>query len=408
MGAMSADYAGLARLGRAFAAALHDHPEDRACRCQALANALHVAELSLIGCGLFEREPVLAILDAPRASRPDLVGEVTPRFTAWMQGPATEGLVSLGPVGPSDPGLEWTVTAIHSGQQRFGGLLQALPADAPEAVRAEAEARLEWAASQIGAMLHLEACHAERKTLLDEQDRQSRLVGIGDLTEIVAHEFNNILNNILLHLAVLEQRGLPDELRPETAVIRQRGLQAAQMVKKLQQLSRRQQLNLQAVDLNQTIREVLGGMTDGSPSQNGEFDLRLSGSAHEGRKGYRLRLELSPSLPLVLAISSDLRRLLDLLVLNACLCAPPNSPPIVVRTGMTESGMVQLCVEDAGPIVSPEELRQLFEPFTLVRPGNDGIRLAIAKAITRRLQGTLRASNHPGGMSFEVDLRRLS
>ena len=41
-------------------------------------------------------------------------------------------------------------------------------------------------------------------------DRENhRLAVLGDLTAMVAHEFNNILNNISLQLAVMEQKELP-------------------------------------------------------------------------------------------------------------------------------------------------------------------------------------------------------
>src|SRR5262249_8361641 len=77
----------------------------------------------------------------------------------------------------------------------------------------------------------------------------------GVLTETVAHEVNNILNNILLHLTVLEQAGIPVELRSQSSAIRQKGREAAAMIKSLQQEYRRQQPALEPLDLNAIVRE---------------------------------------------------------------------------------------------------------------------------------------------------------
>ena len=91
----------------------------------------------------------------------------------------------------------------------------------------------------MSALLRLEEC----------EPTTTHLAVVADLTRMAAHEFNNILNNITLQLAVMEQTGLPAELRPDLAVIRQAARTAAAMINQLQQFSQHRQGPGEAVDL---------------------------------------------------------------------------------------------------------------------------------------------------------------
>ena len=69
----------------------------------------------------------------------------------------------------------------------------------------------------------------------EEAPSRADLQHAAEMADLVAHEINNLLNNILLHVAVLEQKGLPEALRPETGQLKQVGRQAATLVRQLQQ-----------------------------------------------------------------------------------------------------------------------------------------------------------------------------
>jgi C4-dicarboxylate-specific signal transduction histidine kinase len=63
-------------------------------------------------------------------------------------------------------------------------------------------------------------------------------------------------------------------------------------------------------------------------------------------------------------------------------------------------------VEDAGADPDDALLPRLFEPFVPVRAGDDGVTLALAKAIARRAGGNLRGERRVGGgMVFTAELR---
>jgi signal transduction histidine kinase len=207
------------------------------------------------------------------------------------------------------------------------------------------------------------------------RERLEGLAILGELTSSVAHEFNNILNNIVLHLAVLEQKGLSPELRQETSQVKQSSRQAADLVRRLQQHCQQQQPPSGPVDLNPLLREVAEG---------------------------HARLELAPDLPPVLGHAGALKRLAGLLLANA---RAVSKGEIRIKTEPCDHG-VALHVEDQGPAVAAPLLGQQFHPFVVCRPGDDGVRLAVCRNLVRRLSGTIRAENRPeGGVTYVVELR---
>jgi signal transduction histidine kinase len=209
---------------------------------------------------------------------------------------------------------------------------------------------------------------------------------LSEITSLVAHEFNNYLNGILLHVALLEQELAP-AARPELGVIRKLSHEAADLVKRLQQFNQREIPALQPVDLNGVVRESLAKL-------------------HAPGQPLSIRQELPSELPPVLAAPDYLERLVTLVVTNSLAVSIPGQGAVTVRT--KHAGQkVLVVVEDSGPHVAADRMAHVFEPFAVGRAGEDGIRLPVSKLLARRLQGTIRADNRPeGGMAFEIELNR--
>jgi signal transduction histidine kinase len=214
-----------------------------------------------------------------------------------------------------------------------------------------------------------------------------------EVAEIVAHEINNLLNNILLHVAVLDRK-VPEPIRAELAVIRQAGTRAGSLLNRWQQMSPRPPSNLQPLDLNKGVGEFVASWQPPPPLAS----------------ALPVRFEPGGKLPPVAADPDDLSRLVHLLLLHAAAASPPGS--VVVRTGR-ENNEVFLSVEDAGPALDPGLLDRLFEPFVVARPGPDVVSdpelelgLAMCRKLVRRQQGTIRAENRPeGGVRVVVTFR---
>jgi two-component system, OmpR family, Ni(II)-sensor and/or redox sensor kinase NrsS len=111
----------------------------------------------------------------------------------------------------------------------------------------------------------------------------------------------------------------------------------------------------------------------------------------------------------VLAVESELSRLLINLLSNALQHSPPGGK---VRVGLQRRGReIQLSVQDNGPGIPTQEQGRIFERFHRLDParsrqqGGTGLGLAIAQAIARRHGGVISLHSAPGeGATFALRL----
>jgi signal transduction histidine kinase len=296
------------------------------------------------------------------------------------------------------------VRVIFEGQA-YGMLALALPKGTSAESVAASRAQLAWLAREVALSLCPDRRDREGPSWREEQKWLADRAGVADLIDVATHEFNNILNNILMHLAIVERSNIPAALRDQTVAIRQKGLRDVDLVRRLQKLSRGQQPQQQPIDLNQVVRDTAAALNGGGDLADPECVIYPFASAADGGRGVRLQVDLAGDLPPALGNYFDLKHLLKLLLVNAAAVMGSGPGSITVRTRRLDQA-VQLCVEDPGPSLNPEELSKLFELFAVARPGDDGARLVICKAVARRLQATIRGENRPeGGMVFVVELR---
>lgn len=223
-------------------------------------------------------------------------------------------------------------------------------------------------------------------------------VQLGELTGIVAHQFNNILNDIVLQLAVLERGNIPPEGRAEVAAVRQRSQQAAGLVRELQRYGRSLYEPPAALDLNDTVRQALASMAGAPADGQSVFTYCLPSST----KRLTVHLQLGQGLAKVMGAADDIKRLLGLLLRSAVSGTDAPDQTLGIRTQSSDSGP-QLIIEDRGPQVSADKLAHLFEPFVVGRDGDDGLGLSVCKGLARRMLGNVRAENRPdGGMALVV------
>lgn len=256
--------------------------------------------------------------------------------------------------------------------QHFGALACARSAGAEDTH----PAFLAFCAGHLSASLYADAA---RPAAAEDPARLAWLSNISELTAIISHEFNNFLNGILLHVAVLKQE-VPKEVHAELDVIRGLGNGAAALVKQLQRYNSKRRGNLQPLELNEVVRR-----------------------AAEERTGVVPELDLQPDLPRIQGKVPELSRLLHFLLDQAAAAMAGQPGRVTVRTSAKEN-KVLLRVEDAGPAIDAAQLPKAFEPFHVVRPGGDEAGLAIAHTLARHLHGSMRAENRPeGGVAVVVE-----
>jgi signal transduction histidine kinase len=222
----------------------------------------------------------------------------------------------------------------------------------------------------------------EQGALRQELAASRALADIGEVAAPVAHEFNNFLNALLLHVAVLELK-MPPEQRQGLADIRQQGKGMAALIQQWQNYRRRPSGDGRTADLNEAVRGAA--------------------QALDAPRSERVCLELAPGALPVAGTAADLQRLCAFLLRNAVAVNPPGAT-ITVQTGK-ERDKVLLRVQDGGPSLAPELLAELFDPHPVRRAGTSGLELAACKAIVRRLQGRISAENTGDcGVTVTVEL----
>jgi signal transduction histidine kinase len=274
------------------------------------------------------------------------------------------------------PPMEYLVSVPIRHDQRVYGALAVGAAAADEAV--------------VTSLLQLIAAHLAQALYLEGElggpedvERRQWLGFVSETTSIVAHEFNNFLNGIMLHVALLKQEA-PQQMIEELDVVKRLATQAANLVKRLQQYNGQRRLPLEPTDLNHAIEDTLARLA-----------LPKGVTA--------VHRELASGLPRIQATRRDLARLLELLFkqAGAAMEARPGPVKILTQPGIRK---VELHFADSGPGVEAEVLPRLFEPFFLARPGAEEPGLALCHTLARRLHASLRAENRPqGGLTFVLE-----
>jgi signal transduction histidine kinase len=299
------------------------------------------------------------------------------------------------------------VEAIAFQDRRSGLLGMGVMPNAPSEVSAATRTLLAMCAQQLSLRLQLEI--QERDRSRDEElVNLNTLANVGELVGPLAHEFNNILNTLLLQTAVLGAKA-PKELRADLATIRQQGNSLAALVKQVQQYRRALQPKDQHVDLNRILKAVTEELSRNELEASTRILPRILVSeqtaqpSQPDRESVNVRLALAPKLPPVLGSVSDLKRLFRFLLRNAVAVVPPGGT-VSVRTELLP-GKVFAAVEDTGPSISPQLLAQLFEAGLLSREGTNSLELTACKNLVKRLQGSIRAENRAdGGVAILLEL----
>jgi len=225
-----------------------------------------------------------------------------------------------------------------------------------------------------------EALAEAREALFQSQ----KLEAVGHLTGGVAHDFNNVLMAVISSLELMRKR-LPDD--PKVLALLDNAMQGAQrgasLTKRMLAFARRQELNLEPVDVPTLVR----GMT--------EMLQRSLGPS----------VEIETRFPLALtAVRADANQL-ELALLNLAVNARdamPDGGSLVISareeavtaehvSKLAPGKYVCLAVTDAGEGMDEETLRRAMEPFfTTKGPGKGtGLGLSMVHGVTEQSGGRM-------------------
>jgi PAS domain S-box-containing protein len=246
----------------------------------------------------------------------------------------------------------------------------------------------------------------ERKRLEAELRQAQKLEAIGQLAGGVAHDFNNILAAMMMHLGLLQMNpNLDEEMSTGLAELDAQARRAASLTRQLLMFSRRSVLTVKTLNLNEVVSELLKMLT------------RLIGEHIE------LRFEACADLPPLTADAGMLEQVLMNLLVNAR-DAMPKGGRITISTSLSrlekehtdEKGdrrhgdFLCLSVADTGSGMDAETLKRIFEPFFTTKGigRGTGLGLATVHGIAAQHKGWVEVESEQGrGSVFRVFLPAL-
>jgi len=255
--------------------------------------------------------------------------------------------------------------------------------------------------------VHGYASDISERLRLEEQLRQSqKMDAIGHLAGGIAHDFNNLLTIIQGNVPLLHASERAPALRTEALEqITQATERATGLTRQLLAFSRRQELQARAVDLNETVRQLMT-MLERLVGEDIQVDLQLSAAA-----------------PVVHADPGMLDQILMNLTINAR-DAMPRGGRLTFETTcvqlaeadrqrypeLSPGPYVRLSVADTGCGILPEHLDHVFEPFFTTKDvgKGTGLGLSMVFGIVKQHNGSIAVDSRLGhGTRFVILLPAL-
>ncbi len=237
---------------------------------------------------------------------------------------------------------------------------------------------------------------AERTRVEETLHQAQKMEAVGQLTGGIAHDFNNLLTGIIGSLELMQRRhsagSSKDDERYINAAVTS-AQRAAALTQRLLAFSRRQTLDLKAIDVNQLVASL--------------EDL-LNRTTGENIK---VVTALSAGLPLACMDANQLESALINLVINAR-DAMPHGGTITISTAafdvesdqearwaeLKEGQYIQLTVTDTGMGMAPDVLAKVFEPFYTTKPigQGTGLGLSMVYGYLKQAKGSVQILSGPG------------
>lgn len=215
----------------------------------------------------------------------------------------------------------------------------------------------------------------------------AHLAAVGEFASGVAHEIRSPLATISIALDYITKMDLPDAARKRTELASQEADRMARLLNDILLYAKSLSLNMQRVDLSETLEQLL------------ETNRDLA-SAREQSFVYSRKTEQT-------TVYGDPDRLVQIflnLAKNACEAAPDDSKIQWILDRSTTRDALLVSVHNEGDSIPPEILPRVFEPFFTTKPHGTGLGLSVVKRMVNAHGGEIEVNSDEQGTRTTVTL----
>lgn len=240
----------------------------------------------------------------------------------------------------------------------------------------------------------------EEKKIEEQLIRADRLSSLGQLSGGIAHEIKNPLTGIRLFTDLLSDENkfkLGDGSVDILNEIKDNVDKIDGIIKRVLDFAKPSAVSLEKININNIIREV----------------TKLW-SAKLRKSSVMLKLSLKENLPHIQGDLISMQQLINNLLINA-IEAMEKGGALGITTFKTKSSfykkrsVVTIKVKDTGPGISPENAKNVFNPFFTTKASGTGLGLAISHRIVKHHGGVVSLDSKPGkGTTFILEFPCLS
>jgi len=243
--------------------------------------------------------------------------------------------------------------------------------------------------AKVQVMLRIKRLYSELWQTRQDLVKAEKLAAVGQLAAAMAHEIRNPLSIIGASVQFLQSKLEPsDEKRGIIDTVLRKILEIDSTIRELLMVARPLNLKIEPINLNDCVRDVDSFIKEKCLAQRVVHVQDL----------------FSP-MPQVNGDREHLQRVLLNIYMNA-LNSMPRGGELTTRTYWdTETGRVNVRIQDTGEGISPSDLTHIFEPFFSKRAGGSGLGLFVVKMIIDELRGSIEVkSEHERGTVFSIYL----
>lgn len=229
----------------------------------------------------------------------------------------------------------------------------------------------------------------EIRSMEESVRRKDRLAAVGRVAAGLAHEIRNPLGAMRGAIQVLESNMPPDNV------------QASLMDIILRESDR---LNSIITDFLGYARPTAGNFVDTNVGEAIKDTLTLLKHSPDVREDHVLINDLGSSVVAISADPTQLKQIFWNLARNA-IQAMPDGGQLRVGLGIIPNNRIRIIFKDSGIGMSPDQVEQLFEPFSNSTSGGTGLGLSIVYQIVKDHNGVINVRSREGrGTTITIEL----